>query len=760
MAPPNKQNVKITGNKKLVASIQNLGLKLIEDKDGPDAALTFKDKIRLFGSGILMDLGDEAESLVDTVINPSDNKSFSERYATNLAINQEELEQARNKDGSLKYEIAGAFLPAAVTAIPTGGSSIVATAGRLGGKSLIKKFADMGVKKKLATVGGGQGAVVSVGKGEDANILDRVDEFGELLTVGKDAAFGAGASVVGGKAIEKGGQLIGNLFSNITRSKGGQLAREVEDELFRIATSSGKTVDEIVAEIQAGKIIPEIDENIAKTVRGFVSESTTGGSLISEKITDRASQKTKDVFTSAQQDLAPETLMDNVKKYFIKKTDDLKLDERDAYKVIFKDPKQTDANYSNIAEEILDIANNRPLIGKEIADQIQDAGLGKIFKEVVTESGETTIVLNRNVNLEVAENAKRALMDLVQETKKPNKRIDYQILEKSIKEKIDALSPELSKTRKNWASIMMGQEAFKNGQKALSKNADDIEIEVEDIILQMNNIKDPTILGNFRLGVVTALRAKSGSTSTKSFIRNLMKENSNIRKVLEKVYPEEKLDDIIKKIEVADGALMAQNIVVGGSPTAKTIAEGAKIGTAGLLGDLAKVSATIATGVPTRETGNALTRLFKRIVPNSNMSELQMYKVAELLIEENPNIIKNALTDITARNKLISRAQKLVKGLGKAVSSASAITAAGSDIDLDVIGSAIADEVNPSDYRGDYQVIKDLTKTIKPNAKKKILATQGDGLITKLLKNGDIVNENGDFIKKDGVYLDSPQFGN
>jgi hypothetical protein len=37
---------------------------------------------------------------------------------------------------------------------------------------------------------------------------------------------------------------------------------------------------------------------------------------------------------------------------------------------------------------------------------------------------------------------------------------------------------------------------------------------------------------------------------------------------------------------------------------------------------------------------------------------------------------------------------------------------------------------------------------------------RGDGFGLNLLPNGDIVNENGDFIKKDGVYLDSPQFNN
>ena len=38
--------------------------------------------------------------------------------------------------------------------------------------------------------------------------------------------------------------------------------------------------------------------------------------------------------------------------------------------------------------------------------------------------------------------------------------------------------------------------------------------------------------------------------------------------------------------------------------------------------------------------------------------------------------------------------------------------------------------------------------------------SKGDGLGLNVLPNGDVVNENGDFIKKDGVYLDSPPFNN
>ena len=87
--------------------------------------------------------------------------------------------------------------------------------------------------------------------------------------------------------------------------------------------------------------------------------------------------------------------------------------ESGAYKnKIFKADQQT-ANYeNNIGKSFLDLAKNRPELGKGINQFLEDAGLGRLTKEVTDDAGNTTLQLTRNVNLEVAENIKRALMDM------------------------------------------------------------------------------------------------------------------------------------------------------------------------------------------------------------------------------------------------------------------------------------------------------------------------------------------------------------
>jgi hypothetical protein len=39
----------------------------------------------------------------------------------------------------------------------------------------------------------------------------------------------------------------------------------------------------------------------------------------------------------------------------------------------------------------------------------------------------------------------------------------------------------------------------------------------------------------------------------------------------------------------------------------------------------------------------------------------------------------------------------------------------------------MSSEINPSDYRGDYKVITDLTKTISPKTREKLMKIYADG---------------------------------
>jgi hypothetical protein len=684
-------------------------------KEKASKELSAEDRARLIASGMLMDWADEGEAFLEALFSSGDeNLSFAERYKKHLLENQEALESARGKEGSLKYELGGAFIPGLAT-LPFGGAGAYPT--------IAKGLVTGG--KRLAVTGAAQGATTTVGAQKEANPLSRIDDFSDLGDIAFGTTVGAVTSPLGAKAGQKISSWIAGLGGDkLSRILTNELGKPVEDELKRIALSSNKSVEEIVEEIAKGKIIPEIDSNIADEVRAFVAKSSQGGALVKETATKRASEKTKDVFETAQTDLAPETGFGNVKLYYNKSKSQLEDLESKAYNKIFKSADQPNAHYENIGNSILDVARNRKDVANKINSYLEDAGLGKIFEEVTDKTGQKSFQLTRNVNLEVAENVKRAIMDMKESAFRSgnsNRGRLFKDLEDNFRNQIDEISPDLKNTRANWSSIKRGDDAFKMGQKALGKSADDIEVEFVNLMNKMDQTGDKTLLETYRLGVVSALRAKAGTASTKSFIRNLAKDDTNMRAVLERIYPEDKFDDILAKIEIADGSLMNLKKFGELSPTAETMLKAQKVGTKQDAADLTQIVTSMsanAQGLPNTGFLKPMKNLLSRyLTTGQNLSEAQMLQVAKLLISENPDLIKKALTDVSARNKLIAFANKIADGIVTGTASASAITTSSALADKDIIGSAQAEEIDPSNYK----YVKDLAGNIKPKVKEKLL---------------------------------------
>lgn len=704
-----------------------------DDKVKAEKELTTEDKVRLGAAGLLMDFADEGEAFFESLFaDDGDKSTFSERYAKNLKENQKALKDARGKEGSLKYEIGGAVIPGLLT-LPLGGAGAAPTLAK--GAGTVAKALFGTPTRKLATVGGVQGGITSVGSQDDANILDRVDDFGDLARFGKNVALGSGLSVAGGKAVEKGLQAITKVGTGkLLRKISDELGKPVEDELKRIATVSGLSIDDIILNIQKGQIIPEMDANIAKAVRGFVAQSSEGGAIVSDVARKRGKEKTKDVFETIQTDLAPNTALGNIKMFRDKSVEQLIDAESGAYNKIFKGADQQTANYENIGQSFLDLAKNRPELGKGINQFLEDAGLGRLTKEVTDDAGNTTLQLTRNVNLEVAENIKRALMDMkesafsIGSATGKNRGQIFKNLEKGFQKQIDDISPELKKTRSNWASIMQGKDTFIEGEKAFGKSADDFELMLGSVMNKMQQTGDKTLLDTFKLGYVSSLRKKKGTASTKSFIRNLANEDTNVRQNLEKIYPDENIDTIIQKITNAEKSLMLLKQVDELSPTAKTLIDASKVGTREDLANLTQISTSLAAtaqGLPNAGfIAPAKSLIAKYIKGSDGLSEDQMAQVARLLISENPDLIRSALTDVGARNQLIRNAQIIADSYISGGGSASAIvgTSRASGEGLPIIGTAFADdtEITATDTE-DNKVIKDLSKTINKKTANKIL---------------------------------------
>ena len=140
-------------------------------------------------------------------------------------------------------------------------------------------------------------------------------------------------------------------------------------------------------------------------------------------------------------------------------------------------------------------------------------------------------------------------------------------LESNLRNIIDETSPDLSMTRATWSKLKDAQTAFKDGEKVFSKKPDLVDLEFEKIVRK----GDIDEINAFRAGVASAIRGKKAGATKINFINSLGDLNKAESLILQKIYPEEALENVIDKINLAKASIMAQGRIMGGSPTAETL---------------------------------------------------------------------------------------------------------------------------------------------------------------------------------------------
>ena len=231
-----------------------------EDVD-PESGLTMADRGRLSAQGLLFNFSDEIIAGIKAL---SPNVTYEEA----IKDERKELEEARAKKGSLKYELGGAAIPAigSIALAPfTGGASLVGlkpTVGRLAGQGA--------VMSGLYAAGGAEGDV------------------GERLKQTPVAAItGAITNPLFNKLGQAGAALISPVFDKARRLFTGKTAAKVEDEILRMIDDSGLTVDEFLEQASKGKIFPEMSPEAAKVVGAFSYKGGPASPIIREALDER-----------------------------------------------------------------------------------------------------------------------------------------------------------------------------------------------------------------------------------------------------------------------------------------------------------------------------------------------------------------------------------------------------------------------------------------------------------------------------------------
>jgi hypothetical protein len=584
----------------------------------PKGDLDFSEKARLSAQGALFNLSDEGAALFRSLL--------GEDYDAAVADERAKLEAARDKPGSLKYEIGGAIVPALAAAPFTGGASIPLTAAR------------------LAALGGAQALAAGVGARE-GNIVERVTKDPTALAV--ETAAGA----VAGPLLSKGVKYGGKAIKAITKPGGsfgrfltGRISRPVEAEIRRLAEDSGVRFEEIVERIGKGEIFPDLSEQAAKDVAGLYASSGRGGQAIADVVRKRADELPAQARATLQADLAPDAITGNITKWFGKKIKDIKTAESAAYTKIFSagDDLQPDA-WWNLNLELKELLQNQIFLRAKVKTLMAAKNKPPLFETV-----DGQVKLLNNVDLETAEIVRRALKDKSSNAwQKGEGSLGEAIgdLEDGLRQVIDTASPELAATRAAWAKVLRLKESFDDGKKIFGQTAEDAEIFIDDIL----SSGDAEVVGALRAGAAASLKAKSTVGAKSTMFKNLNDLDRKDRIILEKLYPGDVAEEAFNKIKLADQALKTQTRVIGGSPTAGRLEAVARQGSKG---DIIADAADVAMG----KIVAPMLRLVKRSLGGkSGLNQKQQEQVARILITEDPQIMEKALNNPEVQQLLINR---------------------------------------------------------------------------------------------------------
>ena len=672
--------------------------------------LNYSDRLRLLAQGALMNFSDEFFAMIRSI--------GTETYEEAVADERDELKKAQAKEGSLKYEIAGAMAPALALSPFTGGTSIPASIGRYA----------IGTGGKLMTQGAIQGGTSAVGR-QEGDIVSRITE--NPLDIGVSTATGTllnpAVQKVGGKIVEG----VTKIAEPLIRKIKGQLGKPVEDELARIAKESGKEIDEIIEEIALGKTIPELSETSAAAVRGFYSKAGLAKPTIADSLVSRKEQKVTDVFATLQRDLSPNEKIGNVLKFIRGSEKELQRAASRNYEEIYKNFQGFRSNNLNLAVE--EALQRQPMLRGKIRTLMTGLGKGVPF-----EIKDGVLKLTQDIDLRTAEKIRGLLFD---RTNQLFKRGDGELgivssdLEKSLRGIIDETSPDLSMARATWSKLKDAQSSFKDGQSIFTKNADEAELMFDKLVAK----GDLDAIESFRAGVASAIRGKKQSRVGISFINNLGDLNKKESLILQKIYPDEVLDNVVDKINLAKASIMAQGRIMGGSQTAETIGAASRVGTVDDAYALTRVLASGGTDI------GAGVQLLKKFIPTKSnaLNDNQMLQVAELLISENKQLLRNALTNNEARNALIKTINDIADRLIAGGAAASVQQASNLVEDVgSIVSPAISAELNPNmDNMGletDAEVqeaISPLIATLDTDTRQKIMKMYADGTVGQIFED-------------------------
>lgn len=577
-------------------------------------------RIRTMAQGATLGFADEIEAFVRSAVpGGPEYEDIRNEIRANLSAYKQQ-----NPGAALTYELAGALVPSlAMMATGVGAPS---------GAASLSRLASAG---RASGVGALEGALYGYGASESPE------------SAGAETITGGFTGAVAGPALQlglRGGADLASKLINRVREKLGEMpANAVQAELQRLQQESGKSVEEIIYDLQSGRLMSD-NPDLMIQLKNIVSEGGESGRNVLERTRARASETRQQAMQGLQNELAPN--MDSNVLRSVRQTDDqLKAAEREAYGSVFSSNQFIP---ESVANEMLRAAQAMPDLAQELMTRYRAEGkIVPPFK--IAENGELQLV--RVPSLEDAEIMRRTLNDRATSLYRGGQGTMGEVvsqIEKNLRKNIDDLSPQLQAVRQTAAQVRTGRDAFDAGRKALSMNVDELELLMESFT--------PEAARSFRVGLMDSIRNKVRRQGTT--LANLADEDKQFGQVLRTVLSNKDISQLTSQLQTAgQTAKIAQMMPsTAGSPTAPLMQERARAGMRGSMQDISRA----ISGDPMMVV-DMLDRVLKRDKPK--LTDQQRMQVVEVLFSRDPESVRRALNNETALSELAARAAQVADAL-------------------------------------------------------------------------------------------------
>lgn len=603
-----------------------------------------------------------ADEIVAAAANPLSAVSAAfggagEDYYSRLASERERLAayQAASPIEAGLYEVGGAFVPGLLAAPFTGGSSAVAT-----GAPLLTRAAQ--ALPRLLGLGAAGGGLYGAGTAE-GGLQNRLTGAGGGAVMGAVTAPIAAAATV---PLQAGAKAV----ADAARARfGNRAGKAVEAELQRMADATGLTPDEIAARVARGEIMAE-NETLRMATRALMAQGGRPESMVRQTMLERPTRLRQEAMAEIQDYLAPGA-DPNVKRVQQQLERAARTAENEAYANI---PGAKDPAARPVVDAVAAAVNQFPQAARELREFVGGSTRSRPFFEFDGDK----ISVGRLPTLQEAELVRRFLSKKANEAYRSGSPMGevYDTFEKELRGALDTASSDLAGVRAGAATLRQAKEAFDYGVAAFGKDPDEFEIFLAQV--QDND----AALKALRAGVAAALRRKASSGGGTSLMGRLESENRDYGQILRAVFPDQGLDDILSRVEVAAQSQAARGDIIKGPSTALVQQARQRLGSSVNLEEAA--SAMRGNPLAMLQVGM---KLASELSPG--LTEQQRMKIVEVLLSEDPQVVLRALRDESGAAKFGAAVQSVISRLRGGLTGAAALSAgaAGGQAATDLFGA-------------------------------------------------------------------------